>query len=208
MKNMCCLSVKSLIIGGKRSPVVLQVKSSGATGASVLFLGCHWGSGIPVSRIWNYCFTTDVKQWASLPKWWRKTICRSCFKHWNCVAQLLTVSMENFGHRLVHQLKTGLPWRMHCADEHSCVMGKTAWWSLPVLPLCVEVPLSFIYLFYSRTRGVWKFSGQGLNLSHSCSHASRSFNPLMSHWGLNPCLRINPSHCRQILNLMRHGDNA
>ena len=33
------------------------------------------------------------------------------------------------------------------------------------------------FIFYGQTHGIWKFLGQGLNLSHSCSNAG-SFNPL------------------------------
>ena len=72
----------------------------------------------------------------------------------------------------------------------------------------------FIYLFiYGHPCGIWKFPGQGLNLSHRCDlccHGgnARSFSPLRRGQGLNLHLCSDASCCTQILNPLRPSGNA
>ena len=58
--------------------------------------------------------------------------------------------------------------------------------------------LLLVVVFNGCASGIWKFLGQGLNLSHSCGSAG-SFNPLPA-WGSNPSLHRDLSHSSQILN--------
>ena len=57
--------------------------------------------------------------------------------------------------------------------------------------------------FYGCTHGIWKFLGQGLNLSHSCylHHSCGNARSLTNRasWGLNPHLCSNTSWCRLVL---------
>ena len=65
------------------------------------------------------------------------------------------------------ELFWALPWTF-------LIIGASAFSIWPRL-LWVEV---FSFLFNGLTRGLWKFPGQGLNLSHSCSNV-KSFNALL-----------------------------
>ena len=61
-------------------------------------------------------------------------------------------------------------------------------WKGSSTPVCSPHPSAnflslFIYFFYGHPQGIWKFSGQGLNLGCSCNLCcscsnARSFNPL------------------------------
>ena len=74
--------------------------------------------------------------------------------------------------------------------------------------------LIYFNFFYGLTLSIWKFLGQGLNLSHSCElHCScgnsRSFNPLhRPSWRLNLHLCSDPMHCSWILNPQHHSRNS
>ena len=68
----------------------------------------------------------------------------------------------------------------------------------------------FIY-FYGCTCSLWKFLGQGLNLSPSCKLSpscgnAGCLNPLRG--GRNTHLHSNPSSCSQILNPLSHSRNS
>ena len=77
-------------------------------------------------------------------------------------------------------------------------------------------PLFFFFFFffpYGCSYGIWKFPGQGLNLSHSCKlyhrcSNTRSFNPLCRAPGSNPCLCSDWSCWIQIPNLLHHSRNC
>lgn len=51
-----------------------------------------------------------------------------------------------------------------------------------------------LLFFKSRTHGIWKFLGQGLNLSHTCNlccSCGKSFTPCTTRLGIEP---MPPQH--------------
>ena len=67
--------------------------------------------------------------------------------------------------------------------------------------------LFFFSLFFGCPCGIWKFRGQGLNLSH-CSGNPRSLSPLWVSQASNLPLCSNPGCCSQILNPLCYGGNS
>ena len=79
----------------------------------------------------------------------------------------------------------------------------------------VTVPPPFFptfFFFFSCIRGIWKFLGQGLNLSFSCDlHCSGGNTGSLTHcsgWGSNPYLHSNPSHYSRVLNPLCYSRNS
>ena len=77
---------------------------------------------------------------------------------------------------------------------------------------CFHVVFKFDF-FNGHAPGIWKFPGQGLNLSYSCNlHRScgnaASFNPL--RWARDQTCTSpsEPSCCSQILNPLHQSGNA
>ena len=70
----------------------------------------------------------------------------------------------------------------------------------------------FIYLFYGSTRSIWKFLGQGLNLSHSYDlqrsyNNARPFNPLHQARYQTHISGATQAAAGRILNPRCHGGN-
>ena len=98
----------------------------------------------------------------------------------------------------------------------------------------VEPLFVCLFVFNGYTCSTWKFSGQGLDPSHSCYLLARPgiepLPPQLLKWlqsdsqdrdwiratavthqpdqGLNPCLHSNPSCCSQIINPLCHSRNS
>ena len=79
--------------------------------------------------------------------------------------------------------------------------------SLPSFSTCLK--LFFIFFFFSHAHGIWKFPGQGSNLSCSC-HLRHSHNTTRSlTHSAGPGIEQGPwqRQC-QILSLLRHSRNS